>query len=192
MIAADDPTYCFKPSLMGAASLFALRQDGLQWQIGRYTGHVRYDRIRGIRMSFQPVTMQSQRYITEIWCSDNPKLQIASASWRNMVQQERLDSGYTAFVTELHRRLAAAGTTAEFTTGMNVVSYWIGVVVFAAAMLAMGVLAVRALLLGEWSAAAIVGVLFVVFTFQLGNYFRRNLPGRYRPEAIPAGVLPQP
>jgi len=188
---ADDPTYTYKPSLMGAPCHFALRQEGLQWERGRYAGLVRYDRIRKIRMSFRPVTMQSQRYITDIWSSDNPKLQISSASWRSLIEQERLDAAYTAFVTELHRRLAMAGTTAEFTSGMPVATYWIGVVVFAASIFAIGALTVRAMQLDDWKAAALVGALFLVFAIQLGNYFRRNLPGRYRPDSIPAGVLPR-
>ena len=187
----DDPAYSFKPSLMGAPCHFALRQEGVQWERGRYAGLVRYDHIRSVRMSFRPVTMQSQRYITEIWSSDNPKLMISSASWRSLIEQERLDSAYTAFVTELHRRIAAAGATVAFTSGMPVVTYFIGVVVFAAAILAMGALTVRAMQLDDWKVAALVGVLFLVFAIQIGNYFRRNLPVRYRPDAIPANVLPR-
>ena len=187
----DDPVYSFKPSLMGAPCHFALRQEGVQWERGRYAGLVRYDHIRSVRMSFRPVTMQSQRYITEIWSSDNPKLLISSASWRSLIEQERLDSAYTAFVTELHRRIAAAGATVAFTSGMPVVTYFIGVVVFAAAILAMGALTVRAMQLDDWKVAALVGVLFLVFAIQIGNYFRRNLPVRYRPDAIPANVLPR-
>ena len=103
--------------------------------------------------------MQSQRFLTEIWSARNPKIQIASTSWRNFMEQERLDAGYTAFVTELHRRLAAAGSAARFSTGMPVINYWIGVVVFGAALLALVVMTLRALQLGEWAGAAIIGVL---------------------------------
>ena len=144
-----------------------------------------------VRLSYRPVTMQSHRFITEIWSADNPKIQIASVSWRSLVEQERLDAAYSAFVAELHRRLAAAGTTARFSTGMPVAVYWIGVVVFAAVMVAMGVLIVRAMQAGQWTGAGIVGLFFVVFVYQLGNYFHRNRPGRYRPDALPANVLPR-
>ena len=44
MTSVDDPTYTYKPSLMGAPCQFALRQEGLQWERGRYAGLVRYDR----------------------------------------------------------------------------------------------------------------------------------------------------
>jgi hypothetical protein len=49
---------------------------------------------------------------------------------------------------------------------------------------------VRSLQTQQWSAAAVVGVFFVVFAVQIGNYFRRNRPGRYRPDAIPPELLP--
>ncbi|MEA3026905.1 MAG: hypothetical protein QOF91_2190 [Alphaproteobacteria bacterium] len=189
--AATAPAYAFKPSLMGAMCQFTLKPDALEWQIGGRNGRVRYDRVRAVRLSFRPVTMQSQRFITEIWSADNPKIQIVSASWRSMVEQERLDAPYAAFVGELHRRLAAAGGAALFSTGLPVAIYWVGVVVFAAVMLATAVMLVRAIGLEQWGASAIVGVFFAVFAYQLGNYFYRNPPGRYRPDALPAGVLPK-
>jgi hypothetical protein len=187
----DDPIYVFKPSLLGAPRQFALRRGGLQWHMANFSGFIRYGDVRRMRMSYRPAAMQSHRFVTEIWSKTAPKLQIVSASWRSVMEQERLDAGYTAFVTELHRRLAAAGSAARFTTGMPVVSYWIGVVVFGGAMLALVGLTVRALQLGEWTAAALIGGLGAVFALQIGNYFRRNRPGSYRPEAVPANVLPR-
>ena len=185
-----DPSYVYKPSLIGAPWEFVLKSDAMNWKIGSRAGRVRYDRVRRVRMSFRPVTMQSQRFLTEIWSADNPKIQIASASWRSLVEQERLDAAYAAFVTELHRRLAAAGTSAQYLAGMQRLTYWIGVTVFSGAMGAMGVLTVRAIQLEQWTAAALVGAFFLVFAFQVGNYFRRNWPSRYRPDALPAYVLP--
>jgi hypothetical protein len=188
---SGDPTYAFKPSILGAPSVFTLAPDVLQFRVGSFSGRIRYDRIRRIRLSFRPATLQAHRFVAEIWTAGHPKLQIASSSWRSVVQQERLDAAYTAFVAELHRRVAAAGGGAQFVAGMPAISYWIGAMVFGAAMVAMGVLVVHALLLREWTGGLIVGLLFVVFGVQLGGYFRRNWPARYRPDAIPAYVLPK-
>jgi hypothetical protein len=189
--AAADPSYSFKPSLMGAMSQFTLRPDALEWQIGRRSGRTRYDRFRAVRLSYRPVTMQGHRFITEIWSLDHPKMQFASASWRSVVEQERFDKGYAAFVAELHRRLAAAGVAIQFSAGVPAATYWIGAILFAAVMIATAVMVVRALQLGQWSTSAIIGAFFLVFAVQIGNYFRRNRPGRYRPDAIPAVVLPK-
>jgi hypothetical protein len=135
--------------------------------------------------------MQSHRFTTEIWSLEHPKIQIASASWRSLVEQERLDNGYAAFVAELHRRLAAAGAATHFSAGLPVATYWIGAAAFAALMVTTGMLIVRTLQLGQWGTAVIIGGFFVVFAVHSGSYFRRNWPVRYRPDAIPAIVLPK-
>jgi hypothetical protein len=189
--AAADPAYAFKPSLMGGACQFTLRPDALEWQIGRRSGRVRYDRVRAVRLSYRPVTMQTHRFITEIWSADNPKIQIVSVSWRSIMEQERLDKAYSTFVTELHRRVSAAGALAKFTTGLPFVTYWIGVVIFTGVILATGGLFLRAISSVQWAATAVVGIFFLVFAVQLGTYFYRNRPSRYRPDAIPPEVLPK-
>ena len=43
----------------------------------------------------------------------------------------------------------------------------------------------------QWAPTAVVGIFFLVFAYQLGTYFYRNRPGRYRPDAIPPSVLPK-
>jgi hypothetical protein len=186
-----DPTYAFKPSVIGGWCTFTLKPDGLHWQIGVRSGRVRYERIRAVRLSFRPVTMQSRRFVTEIWSTDNPKIQIVSVSWRSVVEQVRQDGPYAAFVTELHRRLAACNSTAQLNAGLPALSYWFGVVTFVAVLIAMAVVMLRTLRLEQWSASAIVAAIFVVFALQIGNYFRRNRPSRYRPDAIPREVLPK-
>ena len=43
---------------------------------------------------------------------------------------------------------------------------------------------------GFGAGAALAAAFLAVYLWQLGTFFRRNRPGRYRPEAIPAAVLP--
>jgi hypothetical protein len=188
---SPDPAYAFKPSLIGAWCEFKLKADGLHWQMGLRSGRVRYERIRAVRLSYRPVTMQSRRFVTEIWSTDNPKISIISVSWRSLVEQERQDAAYTAFITELHRRLAASNSEVEFSTGLPAISYWLGVVVFALVMVTIAAMTVRALRQEQWSASAIIAAILAAFAYQIGNYFRRNRPVKYRPDAIPAEVLPK-
>jgi len=35
-----------------------------------------------------------------------------------------------------------------------------------------------------------VGGFFAVFVWQSGTYFKRNRPGRYRPDAVPKELVP--
>jgi len=186
-----DPTYAYKPALIGAHWQLKLTPEGIAYTVGRYSGVVRYDRIRRVRLAFRPVTMQTQRYLTEVWSPDAPKLQIASCSWRSIVEQERQDAAYSAFVTELHKRLAAVNSQALFQNGLPTILFGIGAVVYVAALVGFLALTFRAFQTGDKAAAAFVFVFFVLFAWQVGTYFYRNKPGRYRPDALPGHLLPK-
>jgi hypothetical protein len=186
-----DPHYAYKPSVVGGWCVFTLKPDGLHWQIGARSGRIRYERIRAVRLSFRPVTMQSRRFVAEIWSSDNPKIQIVSVSWRSVVEQVRQDGPYAAFITELHRRLEACDSPARFSAGLPALIYWFGVTTFVAVLVAIAVVIFRTMRIEQWSASAIIAAILVVFALQIGNYFRRNKPVRYRPQAIPREVLPK-
>jgi hypothetical protein len=187
---SDELSYSFKASSFGAPWEFTLKPAGLEWSVGMRTGLLRYSEIRQVRLSFRPVTMQSYRFQTEIWSPDMPKISIASTSWRGIVEQTRQDEPYRAFVVELHRRIAAAGARAQFAAGISSIKYWFGLVMFIVIAPGLAALTVRAMRLNEWGAAALVGGFFVLFVWQVGNFFRRNRPGIYTPDNVPESVLP--
>lgn len=184
--------YTYRPSLLGAPWVFALNGDTLEWRAGRKSGSAALRAIRRMRLSFRPVTMQSRRFLTEIWAEGAPKLEICSSSWKSMVEQERLDRGYVTFVTELHRRLAQAGAQVRYEQGSDPFLYWPGLAVFAAVALALAFLCVRGLQAQAWGGTAFVVAFLLVFLWQAGNYFRRNRPGHYRSEHLPAELMPAP
>lgn len=188
--AEGDLRYEYKPSLMGAAWELRLRPDALEWRTGRHQGRIPYDRITRIRLSFRPVTMQTRRFVTEIWWPGAPRLSIASTSWRSLVEQAAQDHDYGAFVRELNARVAAAGGATSFETGVPPFLYWPGVVVFVGVAAGLAVLTLRALALGAYSGAALVAAFLALFVWQSGGYFKRNRPGRYRPDAPPKELVP--
>jgi hypothetical protein len=107
------------------------------------------------------------------------------------MEQERLDAAYNAFVIELNRRVGAAGGTPLLQTGSPALLYWPGLVVFLGVSLALAALIVRAFQVQAWSGAAFVAAFLVLFLWQAGSFFRRNRPGIYRADAVPAEVLPR-
>lgn len=185
------PTYSFRPTLMGAGWLFQLTPNAIAWQAGSYSGRVPYDRIKRVRLSFRPMTMQSRRFVTEIWPLQGPKLTIASTSWRSMVQIDRQEEPYCAFVTELHRRVAGSSGTTIFTTGSPPLLYWPGLAVMVSASIMIAGMAIRTLFEREWATAAIIGGFLAFFLWQVGAFFWRNRPGPYRPDALPDQVVPR-
>ncbi len=188
---ADDLVYLYRPSLLGAPWSFRLTPVALAWEAGRRSGLVLYRDVRRVRLSFKPVSMQTHRYQTEIWAEGAPRLVIVSSSWKSMVEQERLDKSYSAFVTALHRRLAEADARPSYEQGSAPFRYWPGVVVFAAMALGLAFLIMRALQSESPAGAAFIGAFLALFLWHGGNYFRRNRPGVYLPDALPDVLLPK-
>ncbi len=183
--------YSYRPSLLGAAHEFKLAGDGLNWAAGRKAGHIPFRNFRRLRMSYRPASMQSHRFMTELWAEGAPKLEIMSSSWKSMVELQRQDRPYSAFVGELHRRIALADVPARFEQGSNPLLYWPGVAAFVGVALGLALLVVRALQADTKGGATFVLVFLVLFLWQGGNFFRRNRPGRYRPDAPPAELMPK-
>ncbi|HEX4554971.1 MAG TPA: hypothetical protein VH249_13345 [Xanthobacteraceae bacterium] len=183
-------SYAYKATPLGAIWRFRLAPDAIEWEAGPRRGHLPYADIRRLRLSFRPVSMQSHRFLAEIWPSRGAKLQMASSSWRSMVDHESHEAAYTGFVLELHRRLAAAQVATSFECGSTALRYWPGLVIFAGVALGLAALTAQALAEGAWMAAAMVGGVLSVFLWQAGTFFRRNRPGTYAPQTPPRNLLP--
>jgi hypothetical protein len=151
-----------------------------------------YADIRQIRLAFRPVTMQSYRFLAEIWSDRNPKIPIASASWKSVMEQERQDEAYSRFITALHQRIAAAQGTPRLQAGAIPFLYWPGLLIFIGICVAMVGLVASAIRQGETAATLFLLGFFVFLLWQLGMFFKRNRPRRYALDAIPADVLPGP
>ncbi len=188
---AHAPAYAYKPSLMGGGWSFALAEDALVWTFGTASGRVPYTGIKRIRLAFRPVTMQNYRFLAEIWSDKNPKLPIASSSWKSLMEQERLDEPYSRFIVDLHERIAKAGGKPRLEAGAVAFLYWPGLVVFVAIAIAVAALIVRALQQGEMAATLFLAGFFALLLWQLGGFFKRNLPRRYTLDAVPADLLPK-
>jgi hypothetical protein len=184
-------SYSYRPSLLGAPREFSLTEQGIEWVAGLRSGTVAFDRVRRLRVSYRPNTMQSHRFVTELWADGSPKLQIISSSWKSMMEQERFDGAYSSFIRELHRRISRANGATQFERGSNPLVYWLGILVFAGAAIGLAALIVRALQAGAMTSAAIVAAFLAFYLWQAGNFFRRNRPGTYRPDALPADVMPR-
>jgi len=184
--AASAVTYSYRATVLGAPRHFTLSDDGIDWKSGAMSGHIPYRNIRRL------VSMQSSRFITELWGEGTPRLKIVSISWKSMVEQERLDRSYSVFVRELHRRISKAASSARFERGTNPWAYWPGLAIFVAVALGLAGGAVQALQASAYTGAAFVGAFLALYLWQIENFLRRNRPGTYNPEALPKEVMPPP
>ncbi len=183
-------SYSFRPSLIGGTWSFRLGQDDLYWDSGTQTGQIPYDGITRVRLSYQPRSLQRHRFLTELWSRGGPKVSILSTSWKSISELERMDRSYRDFVVGLHERLAARTGPIEFIGGTNPVKFWISIVLFVPLVAGIIGVAVQAFRQDAYIAALLIVAFLAVFLLQGVNYFRRNRPVRYRPDAVPPGLLP--
>jgi len=189
-VAGEAVSYDYRPSLLGAGWHFSLTPAGIDWSAGARGGFVPYGDVRGLRLSYRPTSMQSHRFVTEIWSRNAPALRVVSTTWKSMVEQQRQDATYTRFVSDLHARLGAARATVDCERGRPPLIYWPGLVVFVGVTIAMAALIVRALQAHVIAGAVFVAIFFALFVRQGWLFFGRNRPGRYTLAAPPRDLLP--
>jgi len=183
-------SYSYRPSLLGAEWNLTLAPEGLAWSAGMRSGVTPYAAISRMRMAYRPMSMQTTRFMTEIWAPGGPPLRIVSTSWKSMVEQKRLDKAYTQFVTALHARIAAAKGAPVCERGRPGLVYWPGLAVFIGVSLGLALLIVRALQARALVPMLFVAAFFVMFVWHGGTFFTRNRPGPYSVDAPPRDLLP--
>jgi hypothetical protein len=186
----DATRYAYKASLIGAAHRFDLAEQGLSWHVSGRSGLWRYEDIKAIRLSYRPVSMQQHRFRADISHAAGGRLRILSTSWQTAALMAPQDTGYRAFILDLHARMAKAGSRAELSAGLGRRTYAAMLAFLAVLAVAMAGLLIRALMIGEWA-----GVLFILgfaalFVWQIGGFVRRNQPHSYGFDRIPPALLP--
>ena len=101
--------------------------------------------------------MQARRFRADIERAGGGRIAILSTTWQTVSLMTPQDQGYRAFITELHRRMKAAGSKASLTGGIGTVTYATAVAMVALLAIAMIGLLVRALVTFEFT-----GALFLV------------------------------
>lgn len=182
--------YLFKPALVGGARQFDLSDAGLSWQAAGKSGVWPLDKIAAIRLSYRPVSMQSKRFRADIEDTRGERVTLYSTTWQTVALMARQDDGYRAFVVELHRRLAAAGSKVYLVAGINPKIYTAGLALMALVGIAIAGLLVRALWTAEFAGALFLVGFAGLFVWQIGGFMKRNRPRIYTLDALPVDVLP--
>ena len=188
--APSDDRYAYKASLIGSAHQFELTDNGLAWTVAGRSGLWAYAEIAEIRLSYRPVSMQSRRFRADISHAGGGRIRILSTTWQTVSLMTPQDHGYRAFMTALHRRMAAAGSRAALSGGLTVNLYAAAVALLGLLGIAMAGLMARALMTGEWAGALFLVGFAVLFAWQIGGFVTRNRPIAYTFDRLPEKLLP--
>ena len=183
-------SYAYKASLISSAYQFELMDAGLSWQMGRRSGMWPYADIASIRLSYRPMSMQPRRFRADIERVGGERIAIFSTTWQTISLMTPQDQGYRAFITELHRRMRAAGSKASLIGGIGTVTYAMAVAMLVLLAIAVIGLLVRALATSEFTGALFLVGIAIWFVWTIGGFIKRNRPRRYSFDALPETLLP--
>ena len=182
--------YAYKASLIGSAHQFELTEQGLSWRIAGRTGLWPYQDIAGIRLSYRPVSMQARRFRADLGHAGGGRLAILSTSWQTAALMAPQDKDYRAFIVELHRRMAKAGSQAVLSGGLHPRLYAAAIACVALLAVAMTGLLLRSIATGEWAGALFLVGFAALFAWQVGGFIARNRPISYSFDELPKALLP--
>ncbi len=192
MSEAVDPTvYRLRANAFVKPRTYRLTEAALTWEEdgGKRDG-VFYDGIAEVRLAYVPTRFTANRYRAQVIFKAGGMAEITNADYRGIADFAEHNDAYVAFLSELHRRLAAKGKDVVFRQGNSVAGFALNLAltVFIFVMIALAVL-----LLFSWGGPLVAVVKLVILLFfvpVLVRYIRRARPGTYDPLALPAAVLP--
>lgn len=182
--------YIYKPSIAGSPQSFELTEQGLSFRTGFRSGVWRYGDIARIRLTYRPVSMLAHRFRADLRHKDGKNLTIISASWAGIVALTPQNDSYRAFIEELHRHIATERSSVVCLAGLWPFAFAIAAAIFAAVMIALAGLLVRALVTGEFIAALFMVGFAVWSGWYTGGWLMRNKPQRYEADNVPRQLLP--
>ena len=146
-----------------------------------------------VRLDFAPTRPERNRYRCRLTLRTGETLEFFNRTYAGVYDFRDTSAEYVGFVRALHDALAAGAALApgrRFVTGAGWGSYAANLVATAFVFLCFGVIA---WFLARVNLTWMIGLKLLILIFYVPTLLRwvaRNRPGDYRPEAIPAAVLP--
>jgi Flp pilus assembly protein TadB len=160
-------------------------------EAGKPRGGAFFDEIAEVHLAYTPTRVARNRYRARIVYRGGGMAELTNTHYAGVADFPEHNAEYVAFLTELHRRLAAKGKDVRYRRGSGIGGYianWL-LTVFVFAMIALAFV-----LLIAWGLVWIAVVKLAIILFFIPTLIRfmlQSKPGAYEPLAIPKDVLPR-
>lgn len=187
----DSTTYRFRANAFTGPRTFGLTGDALTWQEdGKPLDGVFYDQIAEVRLSYAPTRAATRRFRTQVILRAGGATELFNMSYRGFADFEDLSPAYAAFVTELHRRLAARGKDVRYRSGNTLLGFTVNLAIIALAFIALAAVVLLIPIAALPGLVILKLVIIAAFIPTLIRYMRRAKPATYDPLRIPPQMLP--
>jgi hypothetical protein len=185
------PNYSHRAKPFSLESEFRFKPDHLSVNHGKRSGNFPYRDIAMIRLLYKPKNTTNEGYEAKIFRRDKHTASLSNISWKGLIEIERKDAEYSAFLHALIAKVSAANPQVILQAGMPL---WLHRITAAVGLIAVGIMlavSYQAVMLGSWQLGVFAVVLAAYFAWWAWRYVSRNRPRHFKPGAIPADVLPQ-
>jgi hypothetical protein len=183
-------TYQHRAKPYSPEAIFTLKDDVVAIVQGARKGDFPYRDIDMVRLTFRPRNTTNEGYMAVLYRRDRKTASLTNLSWKSLVDMERQDADYSAFVRALIARIVAANPNVALAAGMPRWRYLLTGLFAVFSMAGLIAVAAHALQNASWPIAAMAGGLGVYFVWWSWRFLGRNLPRNFTPNAIPADVMP--
>jgi hypothetical protein len=181
-----DPDFRQKPRPVGFDIAYRLEGDTLVIDQTRKIERVALGAVEQVRFFFQPNSISTKGYKTELRLKDGRTITFGNLSWRSFVDLDRQEESYRRFATRVAQAVAKANPECRFIAGRS----WIIWVIFGAigfgATVGMAGFAWMAWRRGETNAA-----LFALFMLGLAIWQIEPMVRLNRPRVLALGEVPE-
>jgi hypothetical protein len=183
-------TYGHRARPYSNEAVFELREDRVAIEQGSRKGDFLFSEIAMIRLMYKPKNTTNEGYQTKIYRRDRKTASFTNLSWKSLVDVDRQDEAYSLFLRKMITAAAGANPSIVLMAGLPGWMHMLVTVFAVASVAALAAVTVQAMLQGGWPIALLTAALASYFTWWAMRYVGRNRPRAFRPDAIPAHVLP--
>lgn len=182
--------YAFRKSAFEKEKTYALIKEGIE--VTDHEGSKtlwKYLDIVQVKTSYG-ASKNNSFYQCVLKMANGTSLLLKSQHYRGIADFEDRNETYSAFVQGLHKLLALANPHVEYKKGIGLIGYIASMIIFIVAGLFLPIFSIGALIAGSLF-YGIVGILASLFLIlKMVTYSKKNKPGKYAPDNIPAKLLP--
>jgi hypothetical protein len=183
-------TYGHRARPYSNEAVFELREDRVAIEQGSRKGDFLFSEIAMIRLMYKPKNTTNEGYQTKIYRRDRKTASFTNLSWKSLVDVERQDEAYSTFLRRMITAAAAANPSIVLVAGLPRWMHGLVTIFGVASVAALALVTVQALMQGGWPIALLTAALASYFAWWATRYTLRNRPRSFRPEAVPAEVMP--
>ncbi len=184
------PSWRQRPKPVGFEIAYRLDGDELVIDSTRKVDRVKLGAIEQVRFTFDPGNISGRGYKVRLTLTDGKRITFGNLSWRSMVDVERDDPRYRAFLEKLCPAIAAANPKCVFVAGKPTALWLAFTTITAVSLLGMAAFALFAFSQSRYPAMWISLGLLAATIWQMEPLVRLNAPKALATGEVPAWLVP--